>query len=126
MSRHIAKHTEEILVEWYATVSRWQPPGEGSSVHCTLCVESGFSAQLGFSRWPHSVTHSLVANLTALASDAAAREQICVLLLEHELDIDDVLEQCIDHRLSRFVRDQATAAVAIFGTLTESDRSAQE
>lgn len=126
MSRHIAKHSEEILVEWYATVSRWQPPGDGSRTGCALCLQSSFAAQLGFYRWPHSVTHPLVENLTAVAPDAAAREQISMLLLENEHDIADVLEQCIDDRLGRFVRDQANAAVAKFGSLTESDRSTQE
>lgn len=126
MSRHIAKHSEEILVEWYATVSRWQPPGDESRTGCVLCLESSFAAQLGFNRWPHSVSHSLIENLTAIAPDAAAREQIAMLLLDHEHDIADVLEQCIDDRLSRFVRDQANTVVAMLGSLTESDRSTQE
>jgi len=119
----IAHHVNEVLVEWYSNVSRWQPPGQTSTVTCALCVASPFSVELNLALWPHDITHPLVVRLTDAVEGMRELEQILRALDEHRSDVLDVLEQCVRERFSRYLRGQAQIAVNEFEKTGEWDRS---
>jgi hypothetical protein len=122
----IAKHVDDILVEWYSNVSRWQPPGQTSNGTCSLCVSSPFSSQLNLATWPHDVTHALVVRLTDAVEGMRELEQIQRALDGHRHDVLDVLEQCVRERFTRYLRGQAQIAVNEFEKTGEWNRSSLE
>ena len=124
MTTPIAHHVNEILVEWYSNVSRWQPPGHTSNSTCALCTSSPFSAALGLAGWPHDVTHPLVVRLTDAVEGMRELEAILRALDRHRSDVHDVLEQCVTERFTRYLRGEAQLAVNEFEKTGEWDRSA--
>ena len=123
MTTPIEHHVNEILVEWYSNVSRWQPPGQTSTINCAQCLTSPFSTQLNLASWPHDVTHALVVRLTDAVEGMRELEQILEALDAHRSDVLDVLEQCVRDRLTRYLRGQAQIAVNEFEKTGEWDRS---
>lgn len=123
MTTPIAHHVDEILVEWYSNVSRWQPPGQASHGTCALCIRSPFAVQLNLAPWPHDVTHALVVRLTDAVEGMRELEQIQIALDGHRHDVLDVLEQCVRERFARYLRGQVQIAVNEFEKTGEWDRS---
>jgi len=119
----IARHVNEILIEWYSNVSRWQPPGYMSNHTCPLCVESPFAIELALGAWPHDITHPLVVRLTDAVESMRELDEILRVLDGHRGDILDVLEQCVLDRLTRYLRGQSQIAVNEFVMTGEWDRS---
>ena len=124
MTTPIAQHVNEVLVEWYSNVSRWQPPGQTSNSTCALCVTSPFTTELDLAVWPHDVTHALVVRLTDAVEGMRELEFILRALDGHRSDVLDVLEQCVRDRFTRYLRGQAQIAVNEFEKTGEWDRSA--
>lgn len=126
MTTPIARHVNEVLVEWYSNVSRWQPPGQVSYLTCALCVRSPFTAKLELAGWPHDVTHPLVVRLTDAVEGSRVLDEILWALDRHRTDVRDVLEQCVTDRFARYLRGQAQIAVNEFEKTGEWDRSTLE
>ena len=126
MTTPIARHIDDIVVEWYSNVARWQPPGQMSNSTCALCVSSPFSIELELANWPHDVTHALVVRLTDAVEGTRELETILWALDRHRADIRDVLEQCVTDRLTRYLRGQAQLAVNEFEKTGEWNRTSLE
>ena len=117
-----ARYVDEVLVDWYSSVARWNAPGRAGDSMCKLCVQSPFASQLGLSAWPHDVTHPLVQRLTGTMATPTDLEAMQHALDRRHSDILDVLEHCVSDQLARYLRAQTELVVVEF----ERDRSTLE
>lgn len=122
MSTATTRYVDEILVDWYSSVSRWSAPGQGGSAMCGLCVESPFASQLGLRAWPHDVSHPLVERLTGALAHLDDVHEVQHALDRRHADILDVLEHCVTEQLGHYLRAQTDLVVAEL----ERDRSTLE
>jgi hypothetical protein len=123
-----------IITEWYSRVAQWRPPGSGNETACMTCLNSPFNQLADFAEWPHDVVHSLVSDLNSavLEVEAAigeprrgapdplrAHDLVYAAAEKHSADIVDVLRKCVEPKLSRYLRSQASDSVVFFEAAAE-------
>ena len=125
MPEHLASFIEGLVTAWYTEVARWEAPGGALDNDCVLCVTSEVPDLLGLREWPHSATHSLVVDLTSAAGQAQrllaevghqtsvhrVHDLFRASLATHAEDVNDVLAECLEPRLGRYLAQQAEIGV---------------
>ena len=140
MPEHLAAFIDGLVTSWYSEVARWRAPDGAISNDCVLCVTSEVPDLLRLRDWPHSATHSLVADLTLAAGQAqrllaevghetslaSANQLFRAMLADHTDDINDVLIECLEPRFTAYLSQQAEIGIheleAMLGRATTRPR----
>ena len=130
-----------VLSGWYRSVAEWAPPGRLSAHLCETCPSSLLAQAIDIAEWPHELIHELAGSLDttlsqiteSIAEDAVAeggvanlavaidarltqclRAFVLASVVEHSVDIVDVLGECVEPRLADYVHDQTERALRDF------------
>lgn len=128
-----------ILSTWYQRAAAWAPPGWLSAHTCETCSTSLLADAIDVAVWPHDLMHDLASSLNTgvmQISESWAEDgcedgldedgrMLCVFtlvrttIIDHRDDVLDVLNECVEPRMSEYLAAESTRGIDEFAAWSE-------
>lgn len=105
---------EELLVDWFSAIARWQPCGESVHHGCTSCADSMVTSTLGIADWPHDLVHPIATKAITMteivrehtATTHDAQQLVLQILAANASSARDIFDTCVAQRLNLYLRTE--------------------